>query len=90
MGTINKMKRQSTERETTFSNHVSDKRYLKSIKNSYSSIARTTKNILQLKMGRRGTSQELRLRAPNAEGRGLIPGQGTRSRMLQLRPGAAK
>ena len=41
--TINKMKRQSTEWEKTFSNHVSDKKYLKSIKNSYSSIARKQK-----------------------------------------------
>ena len=32
----------------------------------------------------------LRLSAPNAGGPGLIPGQGTRSHMLQLRPGAAK
>ena len=40
-----------------------------------------------------GTSlvvQGLRLGAPNAGGLGLIPGQGTRSRMLQLRPGTAK
>ena len=40
-----------------------------------------------------GTSlvaQWLRLQAPNAGGLGLIPGQGTRSRMPQLRPGAAK
>ena len=29
--------------------------------------------------------QWLRLRTPNAGGLGLIPGQGTRSRMLQLR-----
>ena len=41
--TINKMKRQSTDWEKTFSNHVSDKKYLKSIKNSYSSIARKQK-----------------------------------------------
>ena len=35
----------------------------------------------------KGTSfmvQWLRLHAPNAGGPGLIPGQGTRSRMLQL------
>ena len=31
--------------------------------------------------------QWLRLRTPNAGGLGLIPGQGTRSPMLQLRPG---
>ena len=40
-----------------------------------------------------GTSlvvQWLRLRVPNAGGPGLISGQGTRSRMLQIRPGAAK
>ena len=40
-----------------------------------------------------GTSllaQWLRLWAPNAGGPGSIPGQGTRSHMLQLRPGAAK
>ena len=47
-----------------------------------------------------GTSlvvQWLRLRAPNAGGLGSIPGQGTRSHMLQLRvhmpqlrPGTAK
>ena len=30
-------------------------------------------------------TQWLRLRAPNAGGPGLIPGQGTRSRMPQLR-----
>ena len=30
--------------------------------------------------------QQLRLCAPNAGGPGLIPGQGTRSHMLQLRP----
>ena len=34
--------------------------------------------------------QWLRLRAPNAGDPGLIPGQGTRSHMPQLRPGAAK
>ena len=34
--------------------------------------------------------QWLRFRAPNAGGLGSIPGQGTRSRMPQLRPGAAK
>ena len=28
--------------------------------------------------------------APNAGGPGSIPGQGTRSHVLQLRPGAAK
>ena len=32
----------------------------------------------------------LRLHTPNAGGPGLIPGQGTRSYMLQLRPGTAK
>ena len=40
-----------------------------------------------------GTSllvQWLRLSAPNAGGPGSIPGQGTRSHMLQLRPGEAK
>ena len=40
-----------------------------------------------------GTSllvQWLTLSAPKAGGPGLIPGQGTRSHMLQLRPGAAK
>ena len=40
-----------------------------------------------------GTSpvvQWLRLHAPNAGGPGLIPGRGTRSRMLQLRPGTAE
>ena len=40
-----------------------------------------------------GTSlvvQRLRLCAPNGGGLGSIPGQGTRSHMLQLRPGAAK
>ena len=31
--------------------------------------------------------QWLRLRAPNAGGPGLIPGQGTRSHVPQLRPG---
>ena len=34
--------------------------------------------------------QWLRLHAPNAGDPGLIPGQGTRSHMPQLRPGAAK
>ena len=34
--------------------------------------------------------QWLRLSTPSAEGLGLTPGQGTRSRMLQLSPGAAK
>ena len=34
--------------------------------------------------------QWLRLRALNAGGPGLIPGQGTRSHMLQLRPSTAK
>ena len=40
-----------------------------------------------------GTSlvvQWLRLCAPNAGGLGLIPGQRTRSHMLQLRPSTAK
>ena len=40
-----------------------------------------------------GTSlvaQWLRLSAPSAGGLSLIPGQGTRSCMLQVRPGAAK
>ena len=40
-----------------------------------------------------GTSlvvQWLRLHAPNAGGLGSIPGQGTRSHMLQLRPCADK
>ena len=32
----------------------------------------------------------LRLRAPNAGSPGLIPGQGTGSHMLQLKPSAAK
>ena len=31
-----------------------------------------------------------KLHSPNGEGLGLIPGQGTRSHMLQLRPGTAK
>ena len=34
--------------------------------------------------------QGLRLHAPNAGGLGSIPDQGTRSHMLQVRPGAAK
>ena len=34
--------------------------------------------------------QWLRLRAPNAEIPGWIPGQGTKSYMLQLRPSAPK
>ena len=34
--------------------------------------------------------QWLRLSTPSAEGLGLTPGQGTRSRVLQLSPGAAK
>ena len=34
--------------------------------------------------------QWLRFCAPSAEGQGLIPGQGTRSRVPQIRPGAAK
>ena len=43
---------------------------------------------LQLKEEKRGTSvivQWLRLHAPNAGAPGLIPGQGTRSCMLQLK-----
>ena len=46
-----------------------------------------------LKKRDRGTSlmvQWLRLHAASAEGPVSIPGQGTRSRMPQLRPGAAK
>ena len=46
-----------------------------------------------LKMGSRGTSLKVqwpRFHAPNAEGTGSIPGQGTRSHTLQLRPGIAK
>ena len=42
---------------------------------------------------KKGTSlvaQWLRVRTPNAGGLGSIPGQGTRSHMLQLRPSAAK
>ena len=35
-------------------------------------------------------AQSLRLCAPNAGSPGLIPGQGTGSHMLQLKPGAAK
>ena len=34
--------------------------------------------------------QWLRLHASNAGGLGSIPGQGTRSHMLQLRPGVTK
>ena len=34
--------------------------------------------------------QWLRLHAPNAVGPGLVPGQGTKSHMLQLRPRTAK
>ena len=34
--------------------------------------------------------QRLRLHAPNAGGPGSIPGQGTRSHIPQIRPGAAK
>ena len=34
--------------------------------------------------------QWLRLSTLNARGLGLIPGQGTRSHMVQLRPGVAK
>ena len=44
-------------------------------------------------MVRLGTSlvvQWLRLRAPHAGSPDSIPGQGTRSHMLQLRPGTAK
>ena len=46
-----------------------------------------------LKTQHSGTSlvvQWWRLQAPNAGGLGLIPGQATRSPMLQLRPDAAK
>ena len=45
-------------------------------------------NTMRLTNRHLGTSlvvQWLRLRAPNAGGPGSIPGQGTRSRMLQLR-----
>ena len=61
------------------------------------------KNIKQYNLMRIPLTQDssvvqwLRLHAPNAVGRGSIPGQGTRShmlplraRVLQLRPGAAK
>ena len=41
-------------------------------------------------LGTSSVVQWLRLSAPNAGGPGSIPGQGTRSHMLQLRPGAAK
>ena len=34
--------------------------------------------------------QWLRLQAPNAGGPGSLPGQGTKTPVLQLRPGAAK
>ena len=34
--------------------------------------------------------QGLRLRSPDTGCQGLVPGQGTRSHMLQLRPGTAK
>ena len=34
--------------------------------------------------------QWLKLHAPNAGGPGSIPGQGTRSHMLQLRPGTVE
>ena len=34
--------------------------------------------------------QWLRLLTPHVEGPGLVPGQGIRSHMLQLRPGTAK
>ena len=47
--------------------------------------------LLRLKLP--GTSlvvQWLRLHAPNAEGQGSIPGQGTRSHMPQLRPSTTK
>ena len=40
-----------------------------------------------------GTSLEvqwLRFHSPNAGGLGLVPGRGTRSHMMQLRPGASK
>ena len=46
-----------------------------------------------LKNKHRGTFlvvQWLRLQAPNAGGLSSVPGQGTRSLMLQLRSGAAK
>ena len=49
--------------------------------------------ILQARILEWGTSlvvQWLRLCAPNAGDPSLIPGQGTRSHMPQLRPGAAK
>ena len=49
--------------------------------------------MLQVNIPCLGTSlvvQWLRLHTPNAEGPGSIPGQGTRSHMLQLRPGTAK
>ena len=41
-------------------------------------------------MGSSLVVQWVRLRAPNAGGPGSIPGQGTRSRMPQLRASAAK
>ena len=49
--------------------------------------------IIQSCKEKKGTSlvvQWLRLQAPNEGDPGSFPGQGTRSLMLQLRPGAAK
>ena len=48
---------------------------------------------IHVKISPLGTSlviQWLRLQDPNAGGLGSVPGQGTRSHMLQLRPNAAK
>ena len=50
-------------------------------------------NVLQINLLFWGTSlvvRWLRLCAPNEGGPGSTPGQGTRSRILQLRPSAAK
>ena len=47
----------------------------------------------EVKTDSMGTSlvvQCLRLHAPNARGPGSIPGEGTRSHMLQLRPSTAE
>ena len=57
-------------------------------------IATVLSIILRIQETLRGETslvvQWLRLCAPNAGGLGLIPGQGARSHMQQLRPSAAK
>ena len=62
--------------------NLGKKNWLQTILQSYSN-----QNIM---VGPSLVVQWLRIQGPNAGSLGLIPGQGTRSLMPQLRPGAAK